>query len=140
MSNIDYSRINPENLEKRENTDLDVSVENIGKSRIESLKKSISDIKTLIEQREKISKDIVNEADGLKTEINNFFNNLLDDTGDPREKIALKNKKTEISELQLNEKINCWRDIASLKKELRDLESELSEREERNKMIGGSLE
>ena len=51
------------------------------------------------------------------------------------EKNALRNKKIEISELQLNEKINCWKDIALLKKELRENERELTEKESRLKEI-----
>ncbi|MFA5953707.1 MAG: hypothetical protein WC812_03880 [Candidatus Pacearchaeota archaeon] len=112
----------------------------LGKERIESLKKAISEIKILIKEREKLSKDTFNEGEKLKTEINNFIlenenanialnsvstNELL------REKNELRSKKITISESQLKEKIDCWKDVAVLKKELRELEIELSEKENR---------
>ena len=64
---------------------------------------------------------------------------LLDRTEALIEKNALRNKKVEISELQLNEKINCWKDIAYVKKELRIYEKELSEKESRMKELNDIL-
>jgi len=46
----------------------------------------------------------------------------------------------EISELQLNEKINCWKDISQLKKELREYERELQEKNERSEALARIME
>jgi DNA primase large subunit len=109
----------------------------VGQERIDSLKKAISEIKQLVEERKKLSLEFIKEGEQLKSEITNL---ILENEGTLRafgqnealiEKNALRNKKVEISELQLNEKINCWKDIALLKKELRIYEKELSEKESR---------
>lgn len=116
----------------------------VGKEKIESLKKVIAEIKELIESREELSRNIYNEGERLKTEITNYI--LEEDTlnsGDPedtREKNDLRTKKVEVSELQLNEKVSCWKDVALLKKELREYEKELAEKEARMKMFEGIME
>lgn len=129
-----------------EQFNLDVSnrdlSKDLGKEKTESLKQLIKELKELIESREDLSDEIFHEAEKIKTEINNF---LLENQSskfsdvDPRDEIRekgdLRHKKIEISELQLNEKINCWRDVAMLKKELRIYEKELSERESRQNTL-----
>ena len=54
-----------------------------------------------------------------------------DDSEFTRERAELRKKQIDISELQLNEKVGCWRDIALLKRELREWGSELSEKTSR---------
>jgi hypothetical protein len=112
-------------------------LETVGQERIDSLKKAIQEIKHLIEERKKLSLDFIKEGEEIKSEIVNLIienESTLRALGQNEgliEKNALRNKKVEISELQLNEKINCWKDIALLKKELRIYEKELSEKEGR---------
>jgi len=57
-----------------------------------------------------------------------------------KKKNSLRHKKIEISEMQLNEKVSCWKDVAVLKKELRENERELAEKEERLKTLNKFLE
>ena len=52
-----------------------------------------------------------------------------------KEKNLLRTKKIEISEIQMKEKIDSWKDIALLKRELREQEQELSEKQERIESI-----
>jgi hypothetical protein len=112
-------------------------LEGVGQERIDSLKKAIIEIKHLVEERKKLSLDFIKEGEQLKSEISNLIienESTLRAFGQNEalnEKNSLRNKKVEISELQLNEKINCWKDIALLKKELRIYEKELSEKESR---------
>lgn len=116
------------------------TLQEFGKEKVESLRNSIQEIKNSIQEREKLSKEFVDECDRIKTEINNFlienesyssgdFNQ--NDRDNVKEKNDLRSKKVEISQEQMNEKINCWKDVALLKKELRDKEKELKERETR---------
>ena len=90
------------------------SLESVGKEKIEALKKSIDEIKELVENP----------------------------TGEQevREKIALKQKQVEICELQLKEKVSCWQDVATLKRELREKEKEFAEKQGRMDMLGKILE
>ena len=120
----------------------------IGKEKINSLKQAIEEINFLIKERESLRDEILGEGEKIKTEINNF---LLENQGNVefqenresiREKNDLRYKKIEISELQLKEKIECWKDVALLKKELRIYEKEVTEKQERiesfNRILGES--
>lgn len=108
--------------------------EEVGKEKIDSLKKTILEINILIEEREDLSEDINSECEKIKTEINNFLldnETLPEDRDAMKEKNDLRSKKIAISELQLNEKIDCWKDVGILKRELRNYERELIEKESR---------
>ena len=112
----------------------------IGKEKVNSLKNSIKEIEFLIEQREELSKNLSNEVEKIKTDIENFLlKNKPVDAEDFKERNGLRQKQIEVSELQLNEKVTCWKDVALLKKELREAQKELSEKEERMKMFGDIL-
>ncbi len=86
----------------------------------------------------------IKEAEGMKTNINNFLMESSpkgeDDSEFVRERSELRKKQIDISEVQLNEKVGCWRDIALLKRELRDRTKELSEKESRSDAIRKILE
>jgi hypothetical protein len=140
LSKLNLGFSTEKNPEISENPSEDLSL-GIGKEKVEALKKSISEIKEMVLGRNKLSRQIFQEGEKIKTEINNY---LIENEGvgvgtDSRdlikEKNDLRSKKVGVSELQLNEKIGAWKDIALLKKELREYERELIEREERLNMI-----
>jgi len=126
----------PKNHEISTNEDL---FGEVGKSKIDALKNSISEIHEMIQSRERLSRKIHVEGENLKSEIKGYLSEnekMQIASSDPtREKNDLRHKKIEISELQMNEKIGCWKDIALLKKELREYERELTEKEDRMKMF-----
>ncbi len=134
---------NMENQEKPWNTSGE-NFQDVGKEKIISLKKEIKEINELIENREKLSKEIFREADKVKMEINNFLAETRPahpiSPEDSRDRVMLKQKQVEIAEMQLKEKISCWQDIATLKKELREREKELADKESRLKMLDKILE
>jgi len=130
-------------LEKPRNTSD--SLENIGKEKLDSLKEAIEEIEELIVSRKKLSKRIFEEAEKEKRAIDNFIleveaKNSVSEVDDVREKISLRQKRVELSELQLNEKVSSWKDIALLKKELREKQRELNEKQGRLDMFGKILE
>ena len=126
-----------ENLEKPQ---IDGSLQ-VGKEKLESLKEIIEELKFMIKQREELSIQINEETEKIKTEITNFLlSTTATDSDGFRERSGLRHKQIEISELQLNEKVNCWRDIAVLKKELRERQKELSEKQGRIGMLDKLLE
>ena len=103
-----------------------------------SLKESIEDIHKLIKQREKLSKELLVDMDKIKFEVGNIITRVATELGgveSKKEQIMLKQKQVEIEEVKVQEKLNCWRDIAELKKELREREQELKEKETRLEMI-----
>jgi len=139
---------NGKNPEKPSNTSVEADFSEFGKVKVDSLKESILDIKRLIVGRRKLSEEIFESGEKLKTEINNFLieNDSLK-TDDPMEgrdvskqKSDLRYKKIEVSELQMNEKISCWKDVALLKKELREFQGQLLEKENRMDMLKDILE
>ena len=130
-------------LEKPGNTSD--SLENIGKEKLDSLRKAIQEIEELIVSRKKLGKKIFEEAEKEKRAIDNFLleveaKNNVSDIDDVREKIAFRQKRVELSELQLNEKVSSWKDVALLKKELREKQRELNEKQGRLDMFGKILE
>ena len=114
--------------------------DSVGKAKIDSLKDIISEIENMIKERESLSTKFDKEGENMKGEIHNFILENApkgeNDSEFTRERAELRKKQIEISELQLNEKIGCWRDISLLKKELRENSKELNEKESRTKMLG----
>ncbi|MFH1451884.1 MAG: hypothetical protein ABIF88_01780 [archaeon] len=119
-------------------------VDSLGDIKVDSLKELVEEIENLIKERENLSESFIKEAEKMKTDINNFLLENAprgeDDSEFVRERAELRKKQIDISEHQLNEKVGCWRDIALLKKELRDKEKELSEKTSRAEMLKGILE
>lgn len=131
------------NQEKPWNTS-DEDFQKVGKEKIDSLKKEIKEIEELIKNRESLSREIFKEADKVKLEVNNFLSathpsNPMDPQ-ESRDRVTLKQKQVEVAELQLKEKMSCWQDIAQLKRELREREKELNDKQSRLKMLDKILE
>lgn len=117
------------------------SLQNVGKEKLTSLKNSISEIEYLIGQREDLSKSLSDEVDKIKMGIDNFLlKNVAVDSEDFKERSGLRQKQVDVSELQLNERVTCWKDVAMLKKELRECQKELSEKQERLDMFDEILD
>ena len=115
-----------------------------GNSKVDSLKELVTEVNTLIKERGKLSEDFIKEGEKMKRDINNFLLENApkgeDDSEFTRERSELRKKQIDISEIQLNERVGCWRDIALLKKELRENVKELTEKESRAQMLGRILE
>lgn len=106
----------------------------LGEDKQDSLKDSVEDINKLISERENLTKDIFKDIDKIKTDINNFILQL----GDPsnkEEQLKLRQKQVEIELLKIQEKVNSFRDIATLKKELRERNMEITEKETRSDIL-----
>ena len=117
--------------------------DSVGKAKVDSLKDRVNEIETMVEERNVLSRRFIKEGENMKTNINNFLMENApkgeDDSEFTRERAELRKKQMDISELQLNEKVGCWRDIALLKKEMRESVKELNEKESRSEMLGNIL-
>lgn len=104
-------------------------------SKVASIKDIIEEINELIEKREKLSKDVFKDADAVQMELKNFSSDLGNITGvnSPHIPVLMevRKKQAEIEELKMQEKINCWRDVAKLKEELRTYIKEAKDKEKR---------
>jgi len=118
-------------------------IDSVGKAKLDSLEKNIEELENMIKERNTLSKNFIKEGEGMKSNIKTFLiENSPEGEGDSefaRERSELRKKQIEISELQLNEKVNCWRDIALLKKEFRENIKELNEKKSRSDMLGKIL-
>ncbi|NPE26653.1 hypothetical protein HNV12_01460 [Methanococcoides sp. SA1] len=130
-----------ENPENTQNTSNEIA--SVGKAKLDSLEANIQELQNMIKERNTLSGSFIKEGEGMKSNIKTFLiENAPEGEGDSefaRERAELRKKQIEISELQLNEKINCWRDIALLKRELRENEKELNEKKSRADMLGKIL-
>ena len=117
--------------------------DSVGKAKVDSLKDLVAEINEMIKERESLSGKFIREGEKMKVNINNFLMENApkgeDDSEFARERSELRKKQIDISELQLNEKIGCWRDVALLKKELRENTKELNEKSSRADMLGKIL-
>jgi len=124
------------------NTSKD-SFNSLGSTKVNSLKETVEEIEELIEERKILSEKFVREGEAMKTKINNFLMESSpkgkDDSEFARERSELRKKQIDISQTQLDEQIECWKDIALLKRELRDRTKELNEKESRAEMLGRIL-
>ena len=136
MSDISLEEKPVISVETPEITSFSSDLTSVGLAKINALQNSIDDINEMIEEREDLSERFLEEGEIVKTEINNFLleneNTTEFEKADlMKEKNQLRAKKIEISEIQMKEKVDAWKDIALLKKELRAQEQELSEKQER---------
>lgn len=120
----------PENLDltSQEDNMVDGILSGLRSRQVDSLTSAIVDINSLINERSKLSADLLKDIEKLKIDFGNFVleagNSIL-----LPEKLELRKKLLEIEEVRLKEKLDSWRDISALKKELRERQKELSEKE-----------
>jgi hypothetical protein len=119
------------------------TIESVGKAKLDSIEKNIEELEEMIKERKELSANFVKEGEKMKDNIKAFLiENAPEGEGDSefaRERAELRKKQIQISELQLNERVNCWRDIALLKKEFRENIKELNEKKSRSDMLGRIL-
>ena len=134
----------PKDYDSKNTWNTSEGFDSVGKAKVDSLKDQVTEIKTMVGERNVLSRRFIKEGEKMKTNINNFLLENApkgeDDSEFTRERAELRKKQMDISELQLNEKIGCWRDIALLKKEMRESMKELNEKESRADMLGKILE
>ncbi|MFH1506432.1 MAG: hypothetical protein ABIE94_05600 [archaeon] len=104
-----------------------------------SLKQVIADIQELINLREDLHEEMFNDIEKIKTFLANASVGI-DNESHPELAVELKKFRIDIDRSKIEEKLNKWRDIAALKKELRERVKEITEREQREAMISEILQ
>ena len=144
MENLNFDEIPEEYLARNTWNTSEQDFSSVGKAKMDSLKDIVGEIEEMINERKTLSDKFIREGESMKNSINNFLLENApkgeDDSEFARERAELRKKQIEISEIQLNEKIGCWRDIALLKKELRENTSQINEKTSRAEMLGKILE
>jgi len=101
--------------------------------KIKAITQNIQDIKSLIETRKSLKKELFMDLEESKLEINSILSKVpIDATTQPAitaEHLKLRQKMIDLEDRKMQEKLNCWRDVALLKRELRENMREVEEKQ-----------
>ncbi|MEA3378250.1 MAG: hypothetical protein U9Q69_01285 [Nanoarchaeota archaeon] len=119
--------------------DADDILKTMQNDQLSSLRNAIDDLKFLVNERQALNEQMFSDIDKIRMDINNF---ILESGNDvtAKDKLELRKKLIEIEEIKLQEKLNSWRDVAQLKKELRERIKEHEEKSNRLKVLDQIME
>lgn len=120
-------------------SDVNSLFKDIQGNKMISIQEVIDDINDLIEKREMLNTEIFSDIEKIKMDINNFVLSLGDEMN-KAEQLKMRQKQIDIDEVKINEKLNMWRDIALLKRELRERIRDIREQEGKASMLDSLLE
>jgi len=114
---------------------------NLSEDKLTSVKELITDIELMITNRKELNKEILMHLDKVNLDLDNTISKFqasanAANSGEVMRALGeLRKKKIELEELRLGEKLNFWRDVAMLKRELREHIKELREKESKSDLI-----
>ena len=114
-------------------------LKNIEEEKMGSIKKVMEEINTLIEERKTLSEKIVAEINEISAKVESMLIQVANNPENYREQMSLKEKQVLIEEAKVRERVECWRDIAGLKRELRERIKEFTDQEGKINMIDNIL-
>lgn len=111
---------------------------------VKLIQESISDIQSMIKEREELNSKMISSMEKIDLSIDNKIPSMEALQGSNPAAAQLMNelmkKKIEIEEIKLQEMLNYWRDVALLKKELREHMKEYRELESKTSMVDSILD
>ena len=141
---MEFHDILKEELKKFETSkDSSELIKNLQEGELVSLRKAIEDIEELIEKRQELNEELIDEIKSLSSNLKGFIQSLpttITSEDSLKAQLELRKKLVELEEIRLQEKLNEWRDIAELKKELRERVKEYQEKAMRSDVIEQILE
>ena len=118
--------------------DVSEALDTMQKDKVALTKEAVLDIQEQIQLREQLHEQVLQETEGIKMQLSNLILSTSD--MEEQEKARLRQKQIELDQFKVKEKIDKWKDIAVLKKELRDRLKEFKETESRTQMMSDILE
>ena len=118
--------------------DVSKVLEAMQQDKVNLTKEAVMDIQEQIQLREELHSQILSEADKIKTSLSNLILSTSD--MEEQEKARIRQKQIELDQFKVKEKIDKWKDIAILKRELRDRLKEFKETESKTQMVSELLE
>lgn len=119
-------------LTEKYKEDSDELFKELSESKLSTIKGVIDDINELIGQREQLSETLLGELEKAKMDVNEtLIENQQHIKLNPeliKERLELRKKLIDLEEDKIQEKVNSWRDIALLKRELRERIKEFKEK------------
>ncbi|MBW3004845.1 hypothetical protein KY310_03355 [Candidatus Woesearchaeota archaeon] len=131
---IDQIKV-PSLSRKKEVSEL---LNDLQQNKVSLTKESVSDIQEQIILREQLHLQILDEMDKIKLQLSNML--LSSSDIEEQEKARIRQKQVDIEQFKIKEKIDKWKDIAILKKELRDRLKEFKETESKTLLMSELLE
>jgi len=122
---------------------------NLSEDKVESVKEMVRDIEIMMINRKELNKEIIEHLDKVSLSLDNSIlelrsamnNTNITNSGEVIKALSeLKKEKVQLEELKSAEKLNFWRDVALLKRELREHIKELREKESKSGLIDSLLE
>lgn len=137
FTKIDYAPLpSKKDGSKKDKKDFKIT---LSKKNTDSIQGCIDDIEELIKLREELHKELMKDMEKIEVDISNF--QIGKESDMPREEVMLfKEKSIELSESKRKELLDCWRDIAKLKEELRKYKQVLIDKQERENMLNSILD
>ena len=118
--------------------DVSQLLNDLQQNKVSLTKESVSDIQEQIILREELHGQILQEMDKIKLQLSNIL--LSSSDIEEQEKARIRQKQVELEQFKVREKLDKWKDIALLKKELRERIQEFKEKESRTIMLSKLLE
>ncbi len=112
---------------EKEKSGVDKLLDGLNTEKIQNIRQVIDEIDDLIKEREKLSSKLINSYEGLLSRMNSIVNKIPQEN--LKEEILLQEKMVNVEEAKIKENLDCWRDIALLKRELREVLREFREQE-----------
>lgn len=114
-------------------------IDSLNADSIDSVGRCIADIQLMIEERKQLNSKIIRDLEKTELEIGNFLSRMSDGKEGRDQMLLFKTKAIEVAEARRNERIDCWKDVAKLKEELRVYTRELEEKQSRKDMLDSIL-
>ena len=112
---------------KEDKKKIDDFINSLNTDKIDNIKQLITEIDEMITERKKLSSSLIMAYEGLLSRINGIISRTPQEN--LKEEIILHDKAVNIEEAKIKEHLDCWRDIALLKRELREVLREFREQE-----------
>lgn len=131
-----YYDIDTKDIKEKKDKIKDL-VKSITGDKLDNIKEVISEINTMIEERKTLSKSLTMSCDKVLSSINGIIGRIPPDA--LKEEITLHSKIIEIEEIKIKEHLDCWRDVAQLKNELRETLREFRDEENKSNVYSDLL-
>ncbi|MFP4112616.1 MAG: hypothetical protein ACLFPQ_05840 [Candidatus Woesearchaeota archaeon] len=113
-------------------------IDSLNTDKIENIKQVITEINELIDERKELSLSLINTYEHILIKNSDMMNRISPEF--VKELISLHQETIRIEEAKVKEKLECWRDIALLKRELRERLRDFREQEKKNIAFSNLME
>ena len=135
-SKFSIDKIKVPSLTKKK--DVSELLNDLQQNKVSLTKESVVDIQQQIELREQMHQEVLDEIEKIKNKLSNIL--LSSSDMEEQEKARIRQKQVDLDQFKVKEKLDKWKDIALLKKELRDRLKEFKETEIKTQMMSDLLE